>query len=49
MSKLTKNIQQILHINDMTNIVKETDQFIQALITIIRDEKINTLINGSES
>jgi len=33
----------------ISNIVEETDLFIQALITIIRDEKLNTLINGSES
>ena len=30
----------------ISNIVNETDQFIQALITIIRDEKLNTIING---
>lgn len=33
----------------MYNIVEETDQFIQALITIIRDEKITNIINESES
>jgi hypothetical protein len=30
----------------MTNIVEETDLFIQALITIIRDEKLDNIING---
>jgi hypothetical protein len=30
----------------MSNIVEETDLFIQSLITIIRDEKLNTIING---
>lgn len=30
----------------ISNIVEETDLFIQALITIIRDEKLNTIING---
>ncbi len=33
----------------ISNIVEQTDQFIQSLITIIRDEKLNTLINGSEN
>jgi hypothetical protein len=33
----------------MSNIVNETDKYIQQLITIIRDEKLNTLINDSES
>ena len=33
----------------MSNIVEETDLFIQALITIIRDEKITDIFNGSES
>ena len=32
-----------------SDIMNETDQFIQALITIIRDEKINDIFNGSES
>jgi hypothetical protein len=32
--------------NSISNIVEETDQFIKELITIIRDEKLNTLING---
>ena len=33
----------------MSNIVEETEQFIQRLIITIRDEKLNTLINDSES
>jgi hypothetical protein len=33
----------------MSNIVEETDLFIQALITIIRDEKITDIINGPEN
>ena len=33
----------------ISNIVEETDLFIQSLIIIIRDEKLNTLINGSEN
>jgi hypothetical protein len=32
-----------------SDIMNETDLFIQALITIIRDEKINDIFNGSES
>jgi hypothetical protein len=35
--------------NSISNIVEETEQFIQELIITIRDEKLNTLINGSES
>jgi len=35
--------------NNMSNIVNETDKYIQELITIIRDEKLNNIINGSES
>ena len=30
----------------ISNIVNETDLFIQALITIIRDEKLDNIING---
>ena len=33
----------------MSDIVNETDRFIQQIIINIRDEKLNTLINGSES
>jgi hypothetical protein len=33
----------------VTTIMNETEIFIQALITIIRDEKINDIFNGSES
>ena len=32
--------------NSISNIVEETEQFIQTLITIIRDEKITQIING---
>jgi hypothetical protein len=32
--------------NSISNIVEETEQFIQSLITIIRDEKITQIING---
>jgi len=32
--------------NSMSNIVNETDLFIQTLITTIRDEKITNIING---
>lgn len=31
---------------NISNIVEETDLFIQALITIIRDEKLENIING---
>jgi hypothetical protein len=34
---------------NMSNIVEETEQFIQRLIIIIREDKINTIINDSES
>ena len=33
----------------MSDIVNETDRFIQQLIITIRDETLNTLINVSES
>lgn len=32
--------------NSMSNIVNETEQFIQRLIITIRDEKITNIING---
>jgi hypothetical protein len=32
--------------NSISNIVEETEQFIQTLITTIRDEKITNIING---
>jgi hypothetical protein len=32
--------------NSMSNIVEETEQFIQRLIITIRDEKITNIING---
>jgi hypothetical protein len=32
--------------NSMSNIVNETEQFIQGLIITIRDEKITNIING---
>ena len=32
-----------------SNIMNETEQFIQRLIIIIREDKINTIINDSES
>ena len=35
--------------NNISDIMNETDKFIQGLIIEIRDEKLNTLINGSES
>jgi hypothetical protein len=35
--------------NNISDIMNETDRFIQGLIIEIRDEKLNTLINGSES
>jgi hypothetical protein len=35
--------------SNMSNILNETDHFIQQLIITIRDEKITTIINGSES
>jgi hypothetical protein len=31
---------------NMSNIVKETDKFIQTLIVMIRDEKLDNIING---
>lgn len=30
----------------MSNIVNETDKFIQTLIVMIRDEKLDNIING---
>jgi hypothetical protein len=35
--------------SNISDIMNETDRYIQGLIITIRDEKINTLINGSES
>lgn len=35
--------------NSISNIVEQTEQFIQELIIIIRDEKITNIFNGSES
>jgi len=34
---------------NMSNIMNETEQFIQRLIITIREDKINTIINGTES
>jgi hypothetical protein len=34
--------------SEMSDMVNETDLFIQALITIIRDEKITHIFNGSK-
>ena len=34
------------NISNMSDIINETEQFIQSLIITIRDEKITTIING---
>lgn len=35
--------------SNMSKIVEETEQFIQRLIVTIREDKINNIINGTES
>jgi hypothetical protein len=40
------NREYIFIPTNMSNIVKETDKFIQTLIVMIRDEKLDNIING---
>jgi hypothetical protein len=42
----TTNREYIFIPKNMSNIVKETDKFIQTLIVMIRDEKLDNIING---
>lgn len=42
----TNKQYKIKHTNNQSNIMNETEQFIQELIIKIRDEKITTIING---
>jgi len=43
------NKEYKLTLTSISDIMNETDLFIQQLIVTIRDKKINTIINGSES
>jgi len=42
----TNKQYKIKHTTNQSNIMNETEQFIQELIIKIRDEKITTIING---
>ena len=42
----TNKQYKIKHTTNQSNIMNETEQFIQGLIITIRDEKITTIING---
>jgi hypothetical protein len=42
----TNKQYKIKHTNNQSNIMNETEQFIQGLIIKIRDEKITQVING---